>query len=861
MGESESGQIYRGPDAEAILLGTAEAQPMTEISYTDEEGDLYIDIDGEYGGYYTAHEKEGGFYSEVYTTGILHGIQYYINGHADEIKNNDYIKDGITCMLAQFDSYMEEAGLENWADVSGKFTQISHGGDWMYGWIPRSDRGSTDREGQGTLDLLMAQEWVTFMDNNPSVAEIEEKLQKISSDLEFYYGQLKNKDKYIQELIDDLFEKLDIDLEGLTIEDIDTIYFALEDALDSYEYVSPRIAYVVRHWYKDIIFEIPEAEELFSEKQTESAYIKSKKEIRLPYTLPEEKQSDDLDITIVLNVEGKDQKDNVYTQWRQPYVVKGDVVYLDGEKVEDTGLEDGKKTIKTAKGEYTIGDGYRTMKKLMTQGQYYVLDGSRQTAKSILWCKKLEHITSGTVRVKNGRILSISTSENMNEEVDQETAISNALVTTAQGTVTKVGETVLPETGEVIYEYNVRKSAVPYVSVGNKYENYSDSEVIEASKKSVEYINGVLDQLGVTTKRLPISFDNKTINGDVVTLTAFGLLEGMHTEPAQYIYRDFKEMLIEFGYYTKAEFESLNKDVLKWFIPEYTVNTEAESLYWRQNKEDDSLDYGAIIYPIDESEFKKGNDGTKNGNSGTASESTNEENKEGEEEDKDILGIRPGMGVIAPGNCTVETIDGKVVLTFDGISQPEIGVIDRYQMIIEGVTATASGTVEVGDSIGTTTGEKVKVILKNNLGGYVDNIEDYMRPDVANKWDGNFSEEFLCHLATIEGMPRTSDSAFTYENGGVNWGAGEDAVTVGPGLYLLYNADKFPSYVDTSHVADADYWNKHKDKYSFDKEATVDVYLQLLEEIKGEIEGLGLPLSQQQFEALVELRWQQGGRR
>lgn len=703
--------IYVGTMSEKPILITVDEDMRTRsLESLTSEGEYYTpDADAEY------------------TTGILHGVQYYLDGHADEVRE-EYVKMGITCLLSQLDSYLYRNGLEKVSDY--KFTQVEPNKYFnVFGHnLIRSDWAMDNS--LKDLELLLTQHWLDFWNehSSPSDSEIYEELRALTNNINTYFDLIGNKESYTEKLIKQLFEELDLDLK-ITVDDINTICEAMDGALSSYEYVSPRIAYVVRHWYKDIIFEIPEDDKI------ESAYETVAKEIRLPYKLPEENNR--MEVTIVLNPEGKKQKDNIYQQKRQPYVVKGDVVYLDGEKQENTGLEDGKKTVKTDAGEYTIGDGYRTMKRLMTQGQYYVLDGTRETAKSIMWCKKLENITGGVVRVKNGRILSIRDRSGDNEEVDQETAIAN--VNNTFVSIEKIGEEKVgkkkdtaDEDGEeesnagedegegIIYEYRVSKSATPYISVGNKYENYSDEEVIAASKKSVETINKMLEDLGVYSRRELISFDNRTMDGDVVTLTAFGLLEGMHTEPAQYIYRDFKEMLIEFGYYTKAEFDSLNKDVLKWFLPEYTVNTEAEAINWRQNKEEDSLDYGAVIYPISESEFKKGNDGSRK-----KAKSADEEDTE-----KDKLGIKPGMEVIAPGNCTVENKDGAAVLTFDGISQPEIGVVDRYQMTIEGITLSVTGAVNAGDTIGSTTGEKVKVILKNNLGGYVDNVEDYMRPNL-----------------------------------------------------------------------------------------------------------------------------------
>ena len=193
----------------------------------------------------------------------------------------------------------------------------------------------------------------------------------------------------------------------------------------------------------------------------------------------------------------------------------------------------------------------------------------------------------------------------------------------------------------------------------------------------------------------------------------------------RWTYGDRKEFLIELGYYTKAEFEYIETNVLEWFIPDYIPETEAEIVNWKQNREEDALKYGAIIYP------------TEIGEDGKATH----------------IGIDAGCDVIAPGNCrVVEKSDTSITIEFDGISQPEIGALDRYTMIIEGIEisgvpvevqkqdGSSGGSKTIDELVGTTdvilakqvigkTGTNaVQVILKNSRGGYIDNIEDYMAP-------------------------------------------------------------------------------------------------------------------------------------
>ena len=57
-----------------------------------------------------------------------------------------------------------------------------------------------------------------------------------------------------------------------------------------------------------------------------------------------------------------------------------------------------------------------------------------------------------------------------------------------------------------------------------------------------------------------------TLNQD--SLNAFSILENMHTLDAEYIYRDFKELVVELGYFTKEEMTDETPKVLAWMIPD-----------------------------------------------------------------------------------------------------------------------------------------------------------------------------------------------------------------------------------------------------------------------------------------------------
>ena len=63
----------------------------------------------------------------------------------------------------------------------------------------------------------------------------------------------------------------------------------------------------------------------------------------------------------------------------------------------------------------------------------------------------------------------------------------------------------------------------------------------------------------------------KDYSGQVVlnqdSLNAFSMLENTHTLDADYIYRDFKELIVELGYFTKEEITDETPRLLEWLVP------------------------------------------------------------------------------------------------------------------------------------------------------------------------------------------------------------------------------------------------------------------------------------------------------
>ena len=652
---------------------------------------------------------------------ILHGLPYYINGNEKEIRNDEYTRNGITYILSQLDACLVYEELELISNY--EFNEDN---------------------------LLLAQQWMDFISDESNLTDerIHEELVNLSKNVTNYFDIIEHKEEKMQNVIDSYLGV------HLTPDDLQAIINSAKDLPGEYEFAMPRIEHVIKHWYKDVIFE---------NKNIDGVYDSSSEAIRAPISDIETTNGDKIQITAILT-DGK-----AYSQTGQPYVVKGDVVTLDGEVVEDSGVEN-----LTFSGGYKVGDGYRTTKKLFTQGQYYIFDGSRETSQSIYYAKELEKLKPNSnnefaiVHVQNGRI-SILNSAGVGGnplEIIGDSYSAGQWNTSTQFVGDKRIKANLGST--VINDENGNWSvflAKAYDSGANIYYVKANADLkylspadytYEESKKSVEKINSLLEAMGVVTIRKPISFDNTTANGEITTLTAFEILEGMHTEAAEDVYKDLKEMLIELGYFSKAEFDQISTNVLDWFIPDYTPRSKQ----WRQNREEDDLYYGAILYPA------------------SMTETTDSEN----DSENTEIGFEPDLDVIAPGNARIKELrDDGITLVFDGISEPEIGALDKYSMSIDGIVIDRNAVVnvidsngeesemslqsvfesegkyivKVGEIIGHTGNTKIQVILKNSKEGYIDNIEDYMAPALSATPVVSASDEAYFYFSPYEGRPES----------------------------------------------------------------------------------------------------------
>lgn len=721
-----------------------------------------------------------------------------------------------------------------------------------------------------------------------------EKYNTLFTELQKDYNKMINNSEFVtskQEINDKVQEMLKA--EGLTAETVEELAGILqykEDLKeDDLKYAQPYIEYVIKHWYKDIDFTIKA-----------NSYKKTKSSITIPYTGA---STENIDIQVELKPKFGNK---FYEQTSEPYIIKGDVVMCDGEyigKTSDIYNSNNDSKIKDFQGnDYTWGDGYRATKKIFTEGYYYTFTGNHDTARSIFCQQEIENLDKKggavvcRVYVRNGAIYEYAIlndlhgvtvnvgGENISYDsgLKKEDTLKNKNCENTHSdnnySVYLVSESLvgeddnIPQQTYIVYIYN--QDSLKYLSP----TEYTHEEV----HARVEIINNLWKSMGVQSLRQHLSFDNVTSEGQIMATTGLSILKNCDTKDAEYIYRDLKEMLIELGYYTQAEFDALETNVLKWFIPSYSTDK------WPQNSIDDLDNFtAAVLYPYDETAEKEENEATEGSDGTNDTETITSENMNSElgiafDRSK---GFKENLDVIAPGDCIILSAENGILeIEFESRYQPEIAVIDGYTMLIEGVklneeiTTKDSNDAEIivsvknaianksiikaGSVIGKTGTDEIKVVLQNDIGRVLSNVNDYMSPDIGKPWDGKFSEEFLTYLAKLEGMPITTDDYFTEENNGVNWLKNEKAITVGPGLYLIDGNNKKlfeEKGYDTSNFGNRTEWENNPGQFKFLKSDTVDVYIAALEGFKNAVEKQGLSnLTQNQFEALVILVYNTG---
>lgn len=250
-------------------------------------------------------------------------------------------------------------------------------------------------------------------------------------------------------------------------------------------------------------------------------------------------------------------------------------------------------------------------------------------------------------------------------------------------------------------------------TVGNARE-IANAKAVDNEKESYTFGGQTYPTETKTVSKQPVNFnvevtmdDGTKIESTKNAFAAFSILEGMHSEASEQIYRNLQELLISLDYFTEEDFQVPGTQVLEWILPGYTPPV------WPARE---ANEYGAFI-----------------------------RSKENLED-----GFEPGEEIIAPADATITEVgETSIKLKLKEVDEATLEQLQKklgedtnvvldgkcildMEFYIEGINTSISlregQEVKRGDTIGTTTSEDIHIILYNVDKSIVDYVEDYMSP-------------------------------------------------------------------------------------------------------------------------------------
>ena len=208
----------------------------------------------------------------------------------------------------------------------------------------------------------------------------------------------------------------------------------------------------------------------------------------------------------------KDESSSTSSQWEAFYPESDDAIE---QKIYTRVNSSGNSTIKQT------GEGQRIetnlqIKKMFLANTYFRYDGNEKTA---------EDITMIREKIKSALGTNASPYGALNELVD------------SSGNIIDFSKKMIDDKGNLVDAYD------------------QDGNLIQIPEDLEDKYYRISDYSGQVT-----------LNQD--SLNAFSMLENTHTLDADYIYRDFKELIVELGYFEKEELSNQTPKFLQWLIPE-----------------------------------------------------------------------------------------------------------------------------------------------------------------------------------------------------------------------------------------------------------------------------------------------------
>lgn len=229
------------------------------------------------------------------------------------------------------------------------------------------------------------------------------------------------------------------------------------------------------------------------------------------------------------------------------------------------------------------------------------------------------------------------------------------------------------------------------------------------------------------------------------SLAAFSILEGVHTVDGERVYQDLKNFMIELGYFSEGDFETIESSVLSWMIPDYTPDEWPDGRYEKKNDK-----YGTYIRSKSSIQAEKEKE---NGNENQDKESQNQNDQSGNgttgnsnSNSSSTQGFEKDLDVIAPEQCIVINIEKGNTSDCITIKFTSQNKVKDMTMKIKGIKLNEdieeNKTIEKGTTIGKTTEDDIQLLMRDSKKAIINNIEDYMKAPKKNKSGGLKGTEY-----------------------------------------------------------------------------------------------------------------------
>lgn len=274
-----------------------------------------------------------------------------------------------------------------------------------------------------------------------------------------------------------------------------------------------------------------------------------------------------------------------------------------------------------------------------------------------------------------------------------------------------------------------------------------------------KYDTASLDNEEWKIEKQDVTFATEDENGNKTytdAFSAFAILENTHTEEAEWVYRNLKDLLVNLRYFSKENFTKPLYQVLLWPIERVgSDNIAGEDESVTEGIEREENEYGLFL-------------------------------REGK-------AFFPGETIIAPGDAVVQSIEGNTIkLKFKTISSEvseelrekfgsdyktvENELILDMEMTISGIkpSVNVGDTVSRGSKIGEAADEDIRIILYNIDKSLVEDIETYMYPEYEKTVEDDFNNGAPNSGQPQEGSGNIGGSTGTEGEGSYGNYAGED---------------------------------------------------------------------------------------